>query len=128
MPASDCGAPGPHGLTCLGPAGHSGAHGADDGAQGSWRWSDAEAEAALAELEAEAAAPPEQPPGPLTGPFRGLVAQASGAAQPILWRGVVQLQPWGVQIDLVNPTADVRAVILPWASVGRIEVAGDGPS
>lgn len=123
MPPSECGAPGPGGRVCTGRPGHPGVHGMD-----SWRWSPAEAKRAAAELEAEAAAPPEQPPGPLTGPFRGLVAQASGAAQPILWRGVVQLQPWGVQIDLVNPTADVRAVILPWASVARIEVAGDPPA
>jgi hypothetical protein len=126
MPEPDpelCNAPGPDWMTCVGAAGHRGLHGYQ-----AWRWSDGEAEQALAEQAAEAAAPPEQPQGALTGPFRGLVAQASGAAQPVLWRGVVQLQPWGVQIDLVDPTADVRAIILPWASVARIEVAGDAPT
>lgn len=124
-----CGAAGPRGIDCEGPAGHVGPHGAADPEGGDeLRWSPEQAGHYAGERNAELqleASPHVQAlraMAPLDAPFRGVVhdqGRISGGPH----RGVLALGPWGVHVALVpRPSRGPAQLLLPWAEVLWIEV------
>lgn len=104
-----CDAPGPEGMDCEGPAGHTGFHGLGDE-----RWDDRAAERYLRERNAQHLADA-MTPAVAEVPDQGTVYSTSAQR----WEGVIKLTEYGPLVVLDQP-GNVAQVLLPWAMVLRI--------